>query len=317
MISIRVCLIGLVLLFAGMSYAQDSTGMTVQRTGVELTAQVNPNPVPQNRMAELTVRVRWYGDLDRYEMHSFENPIVENFEIKGSGSANRIVVQDVKVAIREYTFNLAPQAMGMAYIEGMILTYTDLKADKDFTLTTNRIPVEIVSPIKESSGWPWYIWTVLGFGLVGGGVGWMFYRRKTTNPEQTAEETDLSLEDVFRQELETETNLNDPNLNVNVAYEYLSRLLRRFMSQKYKLPGLEATTREFIEAMKTKRFSDSFLDSIRSILERADAVKFSGERVERQELDQCYLRIDNIIQKCSQNEDSSFFNPTEKSNTNE
>ena len=307
---LRLYLTGLVLLLLWIPmFAQDTTDILNDTTGIEISAFVRPDPVAQNRKATLTVHLKWYGDLDRYDIHPLDTPIVENFEIKGSGSANRIIIQDGrKIALREYRFTLNPQAMGMAYVEGMILTYTDRATDTDFRLVTQRIPVKVADPVKESSGLPRFIWLMLGSGLVGLGVLlWFVHRNRQASRLSVVEDAKPELEQVFKQELQSAVDLNDANLNENEVYVYLSRLLRRFLSQKFELAGMEATTPELVASMKRMGFTDSFVESVRILLDRADAVKFSGRRVERQELDQCYLRIESILEKCSQNETQSFF----------
>ncbi|MDZ7725807.1 MAG: hypothetical protein U5R06_24025 [candidate division KSB1 bacterium] len=310
---------GLVLLLLWIPlFAQDTTRTQTNDTGIEITAFVTPDPVAQNRSAKLTVRLMWYGDLDRYDIHPLDTPIIENFELQGSGSANRINVQDGRrTAVREYTYTLNPQAMGMAYVEGMILTYTDLETDTDFRLVTQRIPVQVVEPVKESGGWPWTMWVILAGVLVGGlGAGGYLYRRRRI-AETGTEDVSVALEQVFQQELVSEVDLNDPNLNTAEAYIYLSRLLRRFLSQKFDLPGLEATTPELLNGMRSKGFSASFTDSVGSILELADAVKFSGKRIGKQDMDQCYLRIESILDKSSKQEIEQFFENSQNNSINE
>lgn len=319
MSSVRRYVTSLVLLLFCMSmFAQDSTHTLDTETGIEITAFVKPDPVALNRNATLTVRLMWYGQLDRYDVHPLDTPIVENFEIKGSGSANRIDVRNGRqTAIREYTFTLNPQAMGMAYVEGLIVTYTDLKSDKDFRLVTDRIPVKVTEAVKESETWPWFVWLIMGLVVIGGsGAIWFIYKRrqKTALPD---EENAPELEQIFKDELESKVDLDDPNINQNEAFVYLSRLLRRFLAQKFKLAGLEATTHELMDSMESNGFSDSFMESVKAILVLADAVKFSGKRIEKRDLDQCYLQIESILDKCSRNETASFYVNKQNNSTNE
>ena len=116
----------LMLLASWTAQAQDS--LRVGGSGISLSAFVDKTEVPYNRLLVFTVHLEWSGELDRYEIHPFDNPIVQNFEIVGNASSNRVaVVAGEPTAVQEYTFTLKPESMGMGYIEGMILKKIPMK----------------------------------------------------------------------------------------------------------------------------------------------------------------------------------------------
>ena len=70
--------------------------------GIRVSASAQPNEVPLNRTAVVTIRLEWAGDLDRYEITRFDNPLVENLNIIETASANQVqVVGGMQVARQE------------------------------------------------------------------------------------------------------------------------------------------------------------------------------------------------------------------------
>ena len=65
------------------SLSQDSTSVAVPPSGgeIRLSASVDQTQVPLNRTVSFKVQLKWTGDLDKYEIHQFDNPLFENFEI--------------------------------------------------------------------------------------------------------------------------------------------------------------------------------------------------------------------------------------------
>jgi hypothetical protein len=117
-----------------------NTGAEIGPDGIRITAEVAPHNVPLNRTARLTVRLEWAGDLDRYEIKRFDNPLMENFSILSTSGANRVqVVGGQPVAIQEYYFMLKPDVLGMAYVDGMVVRYTDIATGKEYRLFANRL----------------------------------------------------------------------------------------------------------------------------------------------------------------------------------
>ncbi len=287
-------IVPLLLVFSILSLAQESE--------IRLNAFVQDTAVPQNRFAQLVVRLEWSGDLDRYDVHRLDNPLLQNFEIQGSGSANRVAtINGVQTAIREYTFSLKPEAIGMGYIEPMIVSYTDAQADKDFHLTTNRIEVRVIDPIpdKKSSAW---LFLLIGLALpaAAGLLVAKMAASKKAEKQKEAQETaaaSVPIEEKFLQDLKQTVNLDEPSLDGAKAFAQLSKLLRRFLHARFEAPGLEATTSEVTQFLYNERFDDRIVNEIKEILSNADIIKFSGKPVDRPDVERTFTLIESIFQK--------------------
>lgn len=271
-----------------------------QQGGITLNAFVREDKVPQNRFAELVIQLSWSGELDRYEVKPFDNPILQNLEIQGSGSANRVSAEGGRTtAVREYAFQLKPQTIGMAYVEPMIILYTDSETSQQYSLTTNRIPVHIIDPVPESSAKS-ALWWVLGILVIGSATGWFWrklYLKKKTRREKLAQEmTDVKpLEENYLDELKAVIDPSDYSLDGKRAFSQMSRLLRRFLHEKFSAPGLEATTSELYQFFYDQKFEDRFINEIRDLLSNADVIKFSGKSVDRNEADLMMSRVESIL----------------------
>ena len=300
--------------------AQDTSAVHDQgfeKSDISLNVFVRQSEVPQNRFAELILRLEWTGDLDRYEIHPFDNPILQNFEIQGSGSANRVeTINGLSKAIREYTFTLKPEAMGMGYVESFIVKYTDLQTDTDYHLTSNRIPIEVVEPVREPGSNRWLIWLAVFLLFFGAGfLGIRALIRKQqikAKQEQENAAKAIPLEEKYLQQLKESINLNDPALDGVKAVSQLSRLLHQFLQERYQSPGLEATTRELVEWLRQNDFEERVANEINDILGRADTVKFSASQVTPTDVEQTYTRVqalfhasfDGELQKKEQSDES-------------
>jgi large-conductance mechanosensitive channel len=284
-----------------------STLSLAQNSEIRLNAFVRDTDVPYNRLGQLVVQLQWSGDLDRYDVHRFENPILQNFEIQGSGSANRVATVDgVQTAIREYTFSLKPEAIGMGYVEPMIFTYTDNTNETDYHLTTNRLQVRVVDPIPEK-GSPLWLFALIGFVLLvvaGFFIVKGMASKKAQKEKEAQENAEVSvpMEERYLQELKASVDLSEPTLDGAKVFSQLSKMLRRFLHDRFDAPGLEATTSEVTQFLYDKRFDDRVVNEIKEILSNADIIKFSGKPVDRPDVERTFTLIESIFQKSLRNQ---------------
>jgi len=299
----------LFLLFSTILSAQDSSRIvdSSMEAGISLNCRVDRTETPLNRTVELVVSLQWSGDLQRYDILAFDNPILQNFDILGSGSSNKVSsVGGVATAIREYTFTLKPQTIGMGYIEPIIIKYTDTATDADFTLTSNRIPVKVNDPVSEGETLVWLlrlaaalIIVLLAFFV------FRLLRRKKIQREKLAQEAvidDVSIEDEYLQELAALVNLNDPPKDGAKALSQMTRLLRRYLHEKFAAPGFEATTGELFQFLYAQKFDDHFINEMKELLSAADIVKFSGSAVSRADVEKSYGVIESTLLRGSRDE---------------
>jgi len=215
-------------------------------------------------------------------------------------------INGVQTAIREYTFSLKPEAIGMGYVEPMIIKYTDRVADADYRLTTNRIEVRVVDPIPEKGSPVWLLW-VFGFIIITAGAflivkSMASKKARQQKLEQEMAQKSVPIEEQYLQELKAAVDLNEPTLDGAKVFSLLSKMLRRFLHERFNAPGLEATTSEVKQFLYDERFDDRIVNEIKEILSNADIIKFSGKPVDRPDVERTYTLVESIFQKSLRNE---------------
>lgn len=284
-------------------FAQDSQrNESTSTTQIKLSAFVDKTETPLNRNVVLTVRLKWEGDLDRFDVHTFDNPIVQNFEIVGNASSNKVAaVSGANTSVQDYEFALRPTNLGMGYVEGIIVTYTDLTDDKDFRLTTNRIEVKVTDPLPDPGSKAW-IWWVVGLILVAGVGAYAFIMLKQRNAEKQRQmeleaAAAIPIEEKYLSDLKSQVNLNDPALDTNEAISKISKMLRHFLNEKFALCGLEATTGEVLTEMENKQLDERFISEIKQVLTDADMIKFSGGSADKSKVENMYTLVEANLQR--------------------
>jgi len=287
------------------SFAQSDGSLA--GSGIRLSASVDKNEVPLNRTLVFTIRMEWFGELDKYEVHQFDNPLVQNLEIVANASSNRVAdVGGKNNSVLDYDFTLKPKSLGMGYVEGVIIKYTDRETNKEYRLITNRIEIKVVDPLPEPGSKNWLLWLAGVLVLSAASAGAVLQmRRKKSEREKKAQEdaaAAIPMEEGYLAQLREQVNLQNPDLDVSSGFSYLARLLRQFLTEKINLPGLEATTEEVIQALHTKSLDERFELEISEILAQADLVKFSGGNISKSELDRAYTLFEANLQRSQRGE---------------
>ncbi len=291
----------IIIAFSLASAQTDSTD-TAGDTGIKLSASVVQSVVPMNRTVDVVFTLEWYGDLDRYEIFPFDNPILNNFEIVANSSSNKVATRQGKsLATHEYTFTLQPQSLGMGYIESVIIRYTDLKLDTDLTLTTNRIEIKVTDPVAEPGDKTWLIWLALGIVLVIAAVYVIINlnKRKAEKQAQEAEEAERNrpVEEKLLEELKETVDLNDTALDVMSGINSTVKILKRFLNEKFEIMVGSKPTEDIIKELKASNIDQNFCKDIEQILVTADVLKFSGNQASKQELERLYGLLDTNLYK--------------------
>ncbi len=292
-------------ILAGTGNAQDAEPeqpVTVDSTGITLSAMVDKNNVPLNRTVTFTLRLQWQGSLDRYQVHRFDNPIVQNLEIVASSSSNRVVQDDGQtLAIQDYRYTLKPTDLGMAYIKDVIIKYTDNNDERSYTLRSSRIPVKIVDPVPEPGSNSWILYLFIGIVVVGAGVFVIISRQKIIADKARIEAAQAAahdpLEQTLLQEMNTRIDLDDAHTNVGAVMSHLSRIARTYIAEKYQGPAFESTTTELINWMREKNLDDRMIKDIELLLKQADLIKFSGHTGDRHIMDQSFSRLESLLRR--------------------
>lgn len=272
--------------------------------GIRVSAVAEPQQVPLNRNAVVTIRVEWAGDQDRYEIVKIDNPLVENLSIMGTANANRVqVIGGVQVARQETQLTVKPDGLGMAYVDGIVIRYTDKLTGKEYRLVTSRLELEVIDPLPEPGSYLWLI-ILLAALLAAAATLYLVRRIKRRRAEaarlaleQQAQQ--VSLEEKYAERLKAEIDLRQPDLDTGAAFARLSGLLRRYLAERYSLPLISATTSEVRGLMQEAEAEEGVIISTLTLLEQADVAKFSGAAPMRGELERAYTILESMLASTS------------------
>ncbi len=283
------------------SFGQDTlkTDSAVE-SSINVTGRVDQKRVPLNRFLKFIVKIEWVGEIDRYQVSELEDPIMENFEVYSTSSADhRMSEGGVSKAARIYEFSLKPLSMGMGYIEGVMVKYIDNETGEGHHLITNRIEVEVVESVPEPGSnryfFKWIISILIMltiFGLVGYGL----WKKKQVKKKHAEEIKVIPLEEEFLKSLHETIDLSKQELNVNNSFWELSTLFRKYLSKKYQFPALEYTTDQIMNELSITQVDERDLDDIKEILDKCDLVKFAGGEGKRPELERVYTLFESILE---------------------
>jgi hypothetical protein len=262
--------------------------------GVQISTRVDPKRVPLNRTLQFTIQIDWEGDLERIEIGEIEEPILANFEIIGTSSSNRAMgTADGKKAMKEIAYTLQPKNLGMGYIESVGLSYEDKVSGRTHSLRTQRVGVEVLSPVPEenekSGGWIW----ILGFGFVVLFAAVFVFRIWKSRKKIDENEPEQIVEELFLAELKEKINLKTKDRRE--AFTILSRLFRRYLSERHGISALEATTEELLSKLQNE-LDERLLDRCKNLFHTSDVVKFSGQEATQSELEQAYTTVETILE---------------------
>ena len=174
-----------------------------RQTIVTLSTKVESKQVPLNRILKFIVQIAWEGDIDLINIGELEEPVLTNFEIVGTSSANRVAgTAGGKRAVKEITYQLMPKSPGMGYIESTGLSYEDLRTGKTHHLLTQRLSAEVISPVPEKgqSRIPW-IWIGPIFLCVFVMFGIILLRVRKRSGENDVESVTRIIEEAYIDEL--------------------------------------------------------------------------------------------------------------------
>jgi hypothetical protein len=285
----------------GFPQSLDTSAVTPQiPTGAIIASvQVDRKEVPQNFTVKFILKISWQGDLQRYEIKKVDQPVLTNLEMVGSSASNWVgEVAGVKQAIKTYEFILKPVSLGMAYIDGMIVDYHDKMYDEPHSLVTNRLEVKVIEPLAEKSNRV-LVLTVSGilFLIIVSGGTMMLIKRKREREAELRNKviTIAPPEDKYLEELSQGVDLKSHN--AGEAFSALSKILRRYLSERYHIPALEVTTHEITSELSKLAVSEKIIEQVQEALQSCDVAKFSGGQAESGALDRAYTLVEDILNR--------------------
>ncbi|NIR47836.1 protein BatD [candidate division KSB1 bacterium] len=293
----------LILISLNFSFSQDRDSITVstddQLGAIKVEAQVDRKQVPQNRTVTYTIKVAWSGNLDRYDIVNVESPVLKNLVIVSTASSNWVgEIDGVKQAVKTYEYTLQPQSLGMGYIDALFVEYRDNEFDEKHSLVTNRLEVEVVDPILKKDNSFWFI----GGGIVAflvlvslGGVRFMKRKRAKEAELRAKELAMIPIEVNYLSDLKEEVELKKPNMVE--SFSKLSKLLRRYFSDRYRIAAMGMSTQEISQQLRQLSVSERIIEQAEEVLKSCDVAKFSGGNVGGETLTRAYTLVEDIFNR--------------------
>jgi len=294
---IRVFPVTLTLFILSSSFSIFPLDLPEPQSSINISGIVDQTKIPLNRILTLKVTLSWIGDPGIFTILNFNDPVLTNLEITGTSTSSRTeaVDQGIRV-IREYEYLLKPEGLGMAYIESVSVKVHNNRDETDEILQTRRIPVEVVEPVpeKEKKG-NWILLFIILILTPASAIIILIYLRQKKNQQMSlSQEIQEPTEIHYLNELR---NTCDPdNLDLQKDFPTLSQLLRRFLTEKFKIRAMEATTNELVAELRSTEMHENQIQSINEILSRTDEIKFSGTKGNREEFIRFYTLIEGMLE---------------------
>ena len=274
------------------------------RSDILLRTFIESDNVPLNREVIYYVELRWQGDLNKYQIKEIQEPALTNLTIRGSGSSNKVnALPDGNMqSIKRITFYLIPVEIGMSYIDGMTIRYTNTASGQDESLISSRIGVKIIEPLEEPGSSPFVsvlVWGAVILIIAGSFIYFFlkFQKRKEAerlrSDAESVETTEQKYLRLLRETIQFESD------NIKESLSDLSHLLTGYFTEKYNLPPGGISTGNLLEILQEKDLPEETFARIKDFYPRADMVKFAAEKVDISEFHRLYDTVELVIENQS------------------
>jgi len=266
-------------------------------SSVSVRAYVESEDVPLNREVVFHVELTWTGDLNKYQFDDVNDPIVSNLKLRGSGSGNKVsLVKGKPQAMRSVTYYYMPQEMGMGYIDGATLGYTNSETHQQEHLITKRVSVKISEPLAEETQeflpGTILLWVLLiGFFLSIVYALLRFFQRRS-QAKQLEEERPPGLEEKYlsflRDDIYPGNNKHEENLAA------ISKLIYGYLAERFAIPG--AITPEILrDRLMALNTAPDLVDRISALANKADKIRFAAEKADPADVHLFYDSVEMIL----------------------
>ncbi len=266
---------------------------------ISITASTNQTTIPLNRTVDFSITVRWKGGQERYSVEDFDNPNLTDFEIVSTSSSN--IVEDVdgiQYSKKIFSYTLKPIELGMGYVDGVFLKYTDNQTQESNTIVTKRIGIKIIKPIKEVD-YSYIIYAVLSFFVVtAAAFSIVFAVKRKRRIERERLEKEKKVVDLESQYLQIIQNYKpDAAGDLNKFLNEISQALNKYISRKYEFETAGLGKNDIVAGLKEKDVDEGLIEKIDNVIEKSDIYRFSGQTIDLSEYEFIYSLISSIIEK--------------------
>ena len=101
------------------------------------------------------------------------------------------------------------------------------------------------------------------------------------------------LEEIFLDELK---GVDLKSRDIREQFSLLTKLFRLYLSKKYRISTLDATTQELVSLLKDQDLDETLIRKSENLFSKADLVKFSGQEATHSELADAYTTVESLLE---------------------
>jgi hypothetical protein len=287
------------LLFSSSLWAQTDS----LYSAISLKTILEDDNVPLNHEVVYHVELSWEGDLNKYSIGEIGEPVMTNLSLRGSGSSNRLTTTKAgtPLSIKRITYYLKPLSIGMSYIDGLSVQYTDNDTGRKETLFAQRIGVKIVDPVASDNE-KFMPGTILLWALLIGFVAalaFFLFRYIQRRPKKEDETEEPSMEEKYL-ELQSETiHLANGATKENISD--LTKLLSGYIAEKFSITD-NVDLPVIIEKLNILKIENESIEKISLMFEKAERVQFAAEEINMSDMHIFFDTIEQILRKIDKDE---------------
>jgi hypothetical protein len=241
---------------------------------ISLAASINRADIPYEGSVDLTVEIKWIGDISRYSFEILPLPETSNLMVSGtSSSVSSGEENGHEITKRTLTYKLIPTNSGVGIIEPIVLNYVSRPDSIPGALTTQQFKVLIADPIpvkkKDRWSWRWLLWVIIpAIAAAASAIALIFYRRS-----RRPVESPKSAESIFLENLETIKN--EAGGDRRIFFTRLYRSLLEYLEKKHGLSYQSKTADMILSELSAKDMPDNQKEKISGWLQSAQKAKFA------------------------------------------
>ncbi|MFC1556360.1 hypothetical protein ACFL5L_00070 [candidate division KSB1 bacterium] len=261
---------------------------------ISVSAAIDKTEVPRNQQVVLTVVLFWEGRADRYRISDFQNPALTNFELAGSASSSRSEVKEGSVfTYKDYIFNLSPAELGMAYIDGITISYTDNISAVSGQLTTRRLGVKVTAP-EYPADYSWIgktLGVLLIFGALAGAV--LIVRKKRARKETGEPAPQRSPEEIYLEQLK---ELKTGKYNTyGTQLDEVVGLFKNYLIDRFEISPSQRSDQAIKEKISQAGVGEAFTQKTLQLFDRAEELRFSGTGITLEQFEPVFGSVESCI----------------------
>ncbi|HXS58635.1 MAG TPA: hypothetical protein VN726_21050 [Hanamia sp.] len=259
----------------------------------------------ETSMPDNTFRLSWFSVPDSFG--HFE--VITQDKIDSTSSNGNLNFSQV--------LTLTNFDSGRQVIPPLALSVSTLEGDSTFTIFTDSLPVnvsysqadstlpfhDIKTIVEVKKQWPWWLWTLVGLGVVLL-IGWIYFLVKFLKKKKTTNSLFTSKLSPFDEAMQSLIELEkDDLIGDNKIKEYhikLTGIFKRYLSRKMNVYKLHLTSDELLMELNEFDLPKEQITDFANCLRMGNAVKFAQFIPPSYENEKCLSQTRNMITAINQ-----------------